>query len=408
MNNLLWLTVLSILFLSMPKSNSQNLEKSRSVWVEQGLLRGKIYKVADNYIQIFRGIPYAEPPVGPLRFKDPQDESKLFPVLVWIHGDSFVAGSSDTNIDMEVIVKHFTSNGIVLATINYRLGLSGFISYKDGDRIEGNFGIWDLVMGLEWIQANMKQLNGNPSKITIMGSGAGAAAASILAVSPRTKGNIEKLKKFLIVCLMHQSIMLSGSSIAGWAVHRYGHHLYSANNIADYARCDKHFREKTIQSLLETFTISDIAAECNLQNKVPECLTNNGEMNDKEVVECLRKELNFTSFPFRFAIAFELGAPKMVVDDDLIPMSGVELINQYARVPVMIGVTQKELAHKKAQDYGLNQFRNIEQNQISKSIRRIIDERYQPSCAQRLHDSTLELIAISSFFRYLLTFQCYL
>ncbi|EJW74023.1 hypothetical protein WUBG_08592, partial [Wuchereria bancrofti] len=47
----------------------QNLEKSRSVWVEQGLLLGKIYKLADNYIQIFRGIPYAEAPIGPLRFK---------------------------------------------------------------------------------------------------------------------------------------------------------------------------------------------------------------------------------------------------------------------------------------------------------------------------------------------------
>ncbi|VDM12709.1 unnamed protein product [Wuchereria bancrofti] len=48
----------------------QNLEKSRSVWVEQGLLLGKIYKLADNYIQIFRGIPYAEAPIGPLRFKN--------------------------------------------------------------------------------------------------------------------------------------------------------------------------------------------------------------------------------------------------------------------------------------------------------------------------------------------------
>ncbi|VDK33499.1 unnamed protein product [Gongylonema pulchrum] len=225
------------------RARSQNLEKSRSVWVEQGLLRGKIYKMADNYMQIFRGIPYAEPPVGPLRFKrpvkrarwhqeysaldygapclqfmefhkndrfsgpnmenesedclflnvfspyDPQDESKLYPVLVWIHGGSFLAGSGDTSIDMEVVARHFIFNGVVLVTLNYRLGPLGFTNYQDGGKTEGNFGIWDLVMALEWIQTNMKQLNGNPSQVTIMGESAGAAAASVLAVSPRTKGS---------------------------------------------------------------------------------------------------------------------------------------------------------------------------------------------------------------------------
>lgn len=49
--------------------NAQTLEKSRSVWVEQGLVRGKIYKINSQKLQIFRGIPYAEPPIGPLRFK---------------------------------------------------------------------------------------------------------------------------------------------------------------------------------------------------------------------------------------------------------------------------------------------------------------------------------------------------
>lgn len=52
----------------LQKVTAQNLEKSRSVWVEQGLLRGKIYKIGEKYMQIFRGIPYAEPPIGPLRF----------------------------------------------------------------------------------------------------------------------------------------------------------------------------------------------------------------------------------------------------------------------------------------------------------------------------------------------------
>lgn len=66
---LLFLTPLLFIMTLPPGIKGQNFEKSRSVWVEQGLLLGKIYKLADNYVQIFRGIPYAEAPIGPLRFK---------------------------------------------------------------------------------------------------------------------------------------------------------------------------------------------------------------------------------------------------------------------------------------------------------------------------------------------------
>lgn len=57
--------------------------------------------------------------------QDPQDESKLYPVLVWIHGGSFLAGSGDTGIDMEVVARNFIFNGVVLVTVNYRLGPLG-------------------------------------------------------------------------------------------------------------------------------------------------------------------------------------------------------------------------------------------------------------------------------------------
>ncbi|KAK6112189.1 Carboxylesterase family protein [Brugia pahangi] len=292
----------------------QNLEKSRSVWVEQGLLLGKIYKLADNYIQIFRGIPYAEAPIGPLRFKrpvkrarwhqehaaldygapclqfmefhkhdkfagsnmqnesedclflnvftpfDPEEESKLHPIIVWIHGGSFLAGSGDTGIDMEIITKHFTSNGVALITVNYRLGLLGFLNYKNNEHVEGNFGIWDLVMALEWIQTNVKQLNGDPSKVTIMGESAGAAAVSVLAVSPRTKN------------LLHRAIMLSGSSTAGWAIHRFGQPAWSVNNIAAYIGCEKELDKQTIEPLLKASGLPTLSKECNMQEKIPECL----------------------------------------------------------------------------------------------------------------------------------------
>uniref|UniRef100_A0AAF5Q3N1 Carboxylesterase type B domain-containing protein n=1 Tax=Wuchereria bancrofti TaxID=6293 RepID=A0AAF5Q3N1_WUCBA len=193
--------------------------------------------------------------------KDPEEESKLHPIIVWIHGGSFLAGSGDTGIDMEVITKHFTSNGVALITVNYRLGLLGFLNYKNNEHVEGNFGIWDLVMALEWIQTNVKQLNGDPSKVTIMGESAGAAAVSVLAVSPRTKD------------LLHRAIMLSGSSTAGWAIHRFGQPAWSVNNIAAYIGCEKELDKQTIEPLLKASGLAIISKECNMQEKIPECLT---------------------------------------------------------------------------------------------------------------------------------------
>lgn len=427
----------------VPEIRGQNLEKSRSVWVEQGLLRGKIYKIADSYMQIFRGIPYAEPPVGPLRFKRPvkrarwhqeyaaldygapclqfmefhkhdkfsgqnmenesedclflnvfspydsQDESKIYPVIVWIHGGSFLAGSGDTGIDMEVVAKHFIFNGVVLVTINYRLGPLGFLNYQDDDHTEGNFGIWDLVMALEWIQANIKQLNGDPSQVTIMGESAGAAAASVLSVSPKTKG------------LVHRAIMLSGSSTAGWAIHRFGQSQWSVDNVAAYLRCDKLFDKDTMELLIRSSKETFTSSACNLQEKPLECISNGGDMGAFDLIECFQKELNFSSFIFRHMLASELGVSKMVVDGELIPLSGSELITQYARIPIMIGVAHSEWAHKKAYFYGLNRYKNLSVADCNKSVRKVIDEHYHSSCAQKLHNSTLELISNSAFLRYI-------
>ncbi|PIO72429.1 hypothetical protein TELCIR_05643 [Teladorsagia circumcincta] len=170
------LLLVLLLFDLVPTSLGQVLEKSRSVWVEQGLVRGKIYNIDGRHIQIFRGIPYAEPPLGNLRFAKPvkkarwhqelsaveygppciqfmdfhrydkfsaqnmkrqsedclylnvfspydhEDESKTFPIIVWIHGGSFLAGSADTGIDMETVARNIIFKGITFVTINYRLG----------------------------------------------------------------------------------------------------------------------------------------------------------------------------------------------------------------------------------------------------------------------------------------------
>jgi carboxylesterase type B len=145
---------------------------------------------------------------------DSEDESKLYPIVVWLHGGSFLAGSADTGIDMETAARNLVFRGITLVTLNYRLGPYGFMSITRDKKIEGNFGIYDMKLALEWVQRNIRQFNGDPSKVTIMGESAGAAAASLLGLSPATNG------------LVHQVIALSGSSTAGWAIHRHGLNLW--------------------------------------------------------------------------------------------------------------------------------------------------------------------------------------
>lgn len=98
-----------------------------------------------------------------------------------------MAGSSDTGIDMETVAKNIVFKNITLITLNYRLGPFGFMTIQYENRVEGNFGIWDQKLALEWIQRNIKQFNGDPTKVTVMGESAGAAAVSALALSPLTK-----------------------------------------------------------------------------------------------------------------------------------------------------------------------------------------------------------------------------
>ncbi|CAI4233294.1 unnamed protein product [Auanema sp. JU1783] len=435
-------TTILYLFILFHSFYCQLLEKSRSVWVEQGLVRGKIYNIDGRHIQIFRGIPYAEPPIGDLRFRKPvkkarwhqelsavdygppclqfmefhkndkfagknmlresedclylnvfspydnEDEAKLFPIIVWIHGGSFLAGSADTGIDMEVVARNLVFKGVTLVTINYRLGPLGFININDGQKIEGNYGIWDMVMALQWIQANIKQFNGDPSRVTVMGESAGAAAASLLALSPRTEG------------LIHQAIILSGSSLAGWAIHRHGNPSWSVENIAAYLRCEKTISDEDADEIVgEEYTSDEIKSKkCNYQDQKIPCLTPDLSVNQQ--LDCLRKELNLSSTLLRKALSIELGVSKMIVDGDLVPTSGPAL-TQYARIPILTGVARKEWAHKKPQFYNLHRKTDMTAEESAESVFRIVEGSFHCTSSQKLTNATLHLIANASFVRYI-------
>ena len=197
------------------------------VKVEGGWIQGEV----TEDLTIYKGIPFAAPPVGDLRWKAPQPvlpwegvketvkygpgpiqgfgqegedfsedclylnvwtpakspEDKL-PVLVWIYGGGFSMGSSAFNDGAELARK-----GVVLVSFNYRVGQMGFfahpeLSAENPDGVSGNYGILDQIAALEWIQDNIAAFGGDPAKVTIFGESAGGISVSMLCASPLAKG----------------------------------------------------------------------------------------------------------------------------------------------------------------------------------------------------------------------------
>jgi para-nitrobenzyl esterase len=217
--------------------------------VAQGELEG----TEEAGMRVFRGIPFAAPPVGALRWREPQPaaswqgvrkadqfgpacaqgqvaaDGKLgagisedclylnvwtpakragekLPVLVWIYGGGFAGGrTSDRMFDGAALA----GKGVVYVSVAYRVGVMGFFAHPElsaenrrlhGVAASGNYGLLDLVASLQWIRQNIAAFGGDPDKVTIWGESAGAIAVSQLAVAPQAKG------------LFHGAISDSGGS----------------------------------------------------------------------------------------------------------------------------------------------------------------------------------------------------
>jgi para-nitrobenzyl esterase len=215
-------------------------QQPETVKVEGGLVQGTY----EDGLTVYRGIPFAAPPVGDLRWKAPQPAAKWedvlqatkfapgpmqggnppsgksedclylnvwtpaksasdrIPVLVWIYGGGFGAGStSERNYSGEILAK----KDIVLVSIAYRVGLLGFYAHpeltaENPNHSSGNYGLLDMIAGLQWIQENISAFGGDPDKVTIFGESAGGIAVSMLCASPLAKD------------LFHGAISQSGGS----------------------------------------------------------------------------------------------------------------------------------------------------------------------------------------------------
>jgi para-nitrobenzyl esterase len=209
-------------------------------WVEDRLVHG----TTEDGLAVYRGIPFAAPPVGDLRWRAPQPAPKWegvlqatnfapspiqggnppsgksedclylnvwtpaklandrIPVLVWIYGGGFGAGAtSEANYNGAKLAQ----KGVVLVSIAYRVGPIGFLAHPElsaetTNRVSGNYGLLDMIAGLQWVQKNIAAFGGDPDKVTIFGESAGGIAVSMLCASPQAKG------------LFHGAISQSGGS----------------------------------------------------------------------------------------------------------------------------------------------------------------------------------------------------
>ena len=225
--------------------------KMTQLKIDTGLIEGMVVGEKGNEVNVYRGIPYAVPPVGDLRWRAPQPPAswegvrnctefskmppqnpmfgfnvsavatsedclylnvsvpantnvKNLPVMVWFHGGMYAMGSGN---DLLANNYRLPQQGVVLVTVNHRLDVVGLLAHpllsKESENgISGNYMFLDMIASLQWVQRNIAAFGGDPGNVTIFGESGGGAKVSTLMASPLAKG------------LFHRVICESGTATA--------------------------------------------------------------------------------------------------------------------------------------------------------------------------------------------------
>ena len=235
-------------------SADMNKERVNQVSTEHGILEGA-WSEADASIGVFRGIPYAQPPVGDLRWRAPQDLASwtgvrhatkfgaacwqsysddafvwsrgefprsedclhlniwqpkkadaTAPVMVWFHGGAHTGGFAHVELfDGTELARQ----GVVVVTVNYRLGPWGFLAHpalaeESEHNSTGNYGLMDKIAALQWVQKNIRSFGGNPDNVTLFGQSAGSSSVCALMASPLASGLFHKAIGQSAACLVKE------------------------------------------------------------------------------------------------------------------------------------------------------------------------------------------------------------
>ncbi|XP_075212855.1 esterase FE4-like [Lycorma delicatula] len=320
------------------------------VKIDLGYLKGRerVSVLNNKTYYSFQGIPYAKPPLGPLRFKNPEpvehwhnliDATKeselclqmfpsllgksikgsedclylniyttqfpdhditLHPVMVYIHGGGFTTGGSNED---KYGADYLVEKGVVLITFNYRIGALGFLSL-DNDDIPGNAGLKDQLAALKWIKQHISHFGGDPNNVLVFGNSAGSASIVYHMISPLSDG------------FFHKAILQSGTALNPWAFQqdpvqrafRFGKIL--GINTTDH---------KELTNYLMNTPASDIVS---LQENI---------ITPEEMKNCF-------SFPFVPTIETQLSESTFLTDH---PKKLLEE-NRFFHIPIIIGVVSNE------------------------------------------------------------------
>ncbi|KAJ8717080.1 hypothetical protein PYW08_005479 [Mythimna loreyi] len=301
-------------------------------YTTEGIVEGS--KAADGDYFAFYGIPYAGPTSGANRFKAPgppasykllpANNSNIFcaqptsrglvgtencltlniftsnktepkPVIVWLNADEY----TNSNTQIPSVLRLIEQN-VVFVQMNFRLSIFGFLCLRIQEA-PGNAGLKDVIQGLKWIKNNIHSFKGDPNNVILMGHASGAAMVDLLTLSPQIKD------------LAHKAIVLSGSSLAPWAV------AYDPIGYAERLGNKLGYDGKNLAKLAKHLVDTDI-----------------------NVLHTALNEFKFVNNTALFAPCLE--DPKISGNDTVLTEAPIDAIRagNYAHIPVIYGYTNRE------------------------------------------------------------------